>query len=111
MEIWVPKSGSAPVPDRIEAVWEAWWRDSPKDEGTVKLEDPEKEWWTGTELGLLRAYHFPGHATTSDESVGSDCMGAGFTWMDSSLKHCGSERIGRDEEGTSSGRAELGDDG
>ncbi len=87
------------------------WRDSPKDEGTVKLEDPEKEWWTGTELGLLRTYHFPGHATASDESVGSDCMGAGFTWMDSSLKHCGSERIGRDEEGTSSGRAELGDDG
>ena len=27
--------------------------------------------------------------------------------MDRSLKHCGSERIGRDEEGTSSGRAEL----
>jgi hypothetical protein len=23
MEIWVPKSGSAPVPDCIEAVWEA----------------------------------------------------------------------------------------
>jgi hypothetical protein len=23
MEIWVPKSGSAPVPDRIETVWEA----------------------------------------------------------------------------------------
>ena len=35
-------------------------------------------------------------------------MGAGFTWMDSSLKRCGSERIGREEEGTSSGRAELG---
>jgi hypothetical protein len=35
-------------------------------------------------------------------------MGAGFTWMDSSLKRCGSQRIGRDEEGTSSGRAELG---
>jgi len=108
MEIWVPKSGSVPVPDRIEAVWEAWRRDSPKDECTVKLEGPEKEWWAGTELGLLRAYHFPGHVTASDGSVGSDCMGAGFTWMDSSLKRCGSERIGRDEEGTSSGRAELG---
>jgi ribonuclease HI len=35
-------------------------------------------------------------------------MGAGFTWMDSSLKRCCSERIGRDEEGTNSGRAELG---
>ncbi len=74
----------------------------------MKLEGPEKEWWAGTELGLLRAYHFPGHVTVSDGSVGSDCMGAGFTWMDSSLKRCGSERIGRDEEGTSSGRAKLG---
>ncbi len=52
---------------------EAWRRDSPKDECTVKLEAPEK-----------------------------------FTWMVSSLKRCGSERIGSDEEGTSSGRAELG---
>ena len=57
---------------------------------------------------IATTYHFPGHVTVSDGSVGSDCMGAGFTWMDSSLKRCGSERIGRDEEGTSSGRADLG---
>ena len=69
---------------------------------------PREEWWAGTELGLLRAYHFPGHVTSSDGSVGSDCMGAGFTWMDRSLKRCGSERIGRDEEGTSSGRTGQG---
>jgi hypothetical protein len=74
----------------------------------VKLEGPEKEWWAGTELGLLRSYHFPGHVTAADGSVVPDCMGAGFTWMDSSLKRGGSERIGREEEGTSSGRAELG---
>ncbi len=56
----------------------------------MKLEVPEKEF------------------TASDGLVGPDCMGAGFTWMDSSLKRYGSERIGCDEEGTSSGRAELG---
>jgi hypothetical protein len=50
MEIWGSKLGSGPVPDRIEAVWEAWRRDSPKDECTVKLEGPEKEWWSDTEL-------------------------------------------------------------
>jgi ribonuclease HI len=33
-------------------------------------------------------------------------MGAGFVWLDRSK--CGSERIGREEEGTSSGRAEIG---
>ena len=25
MEIWAPKTGSAPAPDRIEEVWEEWW--------------------------------------------------------------------------------------
>ena len=94
MEIWVPKTGIASASDRIEAVWEAWRRDSPKDECTVKLEDPEKEWWEDTELGFLRSYHFPGHVTESDGSVGPDCMGAGFTWMDRSLERCGIERIG-----------------
>jgi hypothetical protein len=33
-------------------------------------------------------------------------MGAGFVWMDRSK--CGSEHIGREEEGASSGRAEMG---
>jgi hypothetical protein len=66
MEIWVPKAGISLAPDHIEAVWEAWCRDSPKDECTVKLEGPEKEWWTDTELGLIRASHFPGHVTESD---------------------------------------------
>jgi ribonuclease HI len=33
-------------------------------------------------------------------------MGAGFVWLD--LSKCGSERIGREEEASSSGRAEMG---
>jgi ribonuclease HI len=33
-------------------------------------------------------------------------MGTGFVWLDRSK--CGSERIGREEEGASSGRAEMG---
>ena len=45
-----------------------------RDECTVELEGPE-EWWAGTELGLLRVYHFPGHVTASDGSVGPDCGG------------------------------------
>ena len=35
-------------------------------------------------------------------------MGSGFTWRDRSVENCGSERIGRDEEGTGSIRAEMG---
>ena len=70
------------------------------------MEGPEKEWWADTELGLFRAYQFPGHVTASDGSVGAGSMGAGFVWLDRSK--CGSERIGREVEGTSSGRAEMG---
>ena len=57
-------------------------------------------------MGLLRAYWFTGHVTASDGSVGTGSMGAGFVWMDRSK--CGSERIGREEDGASSGRAEMG---
>ena len=39
-------------------------------------------------------------------SVGTGSMGAGFVWLDRSK--CGSERIGREEEGASSGRVEMG---
>ena len=63
-----------------------------------------------TELRLLRAYQFQlsRSVTASDGSVGLGCMGAGFTWMERSLESCGSERIGREEEGMRSGREELG---
>ena len=64
---------------------------SRKIECTVQLEGPEKEWWTGTELVLLRDYQFDGHVTTSDGSVGTVSMGAGFVWMD--LSKCGNELL------------------
>ena len=41
-----------------------------------------------------------------DVSVGTGSMGVGFVWLDRSK--CGSERIGREEEGTRSGKAEMG---
>jgi hypothetical protein len=106
MEIWVPKSGKSFSQGSIEEVWEAWRNDAPKDECKVHLEGPEKEWWAGTEMGLLRAYWFDGNVTASDGSVGTVSMGAGFVWMDHSK--CGSERVGREEEGANSGRVEMG---
>jgi ribonuclease HI len=106
MEIWVPKSGKRCYLESIEQIWEVWRNNAPKDECKVQLEGPEKEWWADTDMGLLRVYWFAGHLTASDGSVGTDSMGAGFVWLDRSK--CGSERIGREEEGTSSGRAEMG---
>jgi ribonuclease HI len=52
------------------------------------------------------AYWFEGHVTASDGSVGTGSMGAGFVWLDRSKD--GSEHVGREEEDTSSGRAEMG---
>ena len=62
MEIWVPKSGKDYSPESIEAIWEAWRNDSPKDECKVQLEGPEKEWLAVTELGLCG---LPGSPTMS----------------------------------------------
>ncbi len=99
MEIWVPTSRKSFSQESIEEAWEAWRNDTPKDECKVQLEGPEKEWWTGTEMGLLWASWFDGHVTTSDGSIGTDSMGAGFVWLDHSK--CGSEHIGREEEDVS----------
>ncbi len=106
MEIWVPKSEKSFSPESIEQIWEAWRNDTPKDECKVQLEGPEKKWWADTEMGLLRSYWFAGYVRASDGSVGTGSMGAVFVWLDR-LK-CGSERIGSEEERTSSGRAEMG---
>ena len=65
-----PKSEKGYSPDSIEAVWDAWRNDAPKDECRVQLEGLEKEWGAGTELGLLRAIQFPGLGTASVGSVG-----------------------------------------
>ena len=70
MEIWISKSEKGYSPDSIEAVWDAWRNDAPKDECRVQLEGLEKEWGAGTELGLLRAIQFPGLGTASVGSVG-----------------------------------------
>ncbi len=106
MEILIPKDSRGYSREDVETVWDTWWNDTQKDESRTQLEGPEKEWWTVTELDLLRTYQFPGQVTVSDGSVGSGCMGEGFVWLDRSK--CGSERIGREEEGTSSGRVEKG---
>ena len=48
MEIWIPKIGRGCSRENVEAVWDTWWNDVPKDEYRVRLEGPEKEWWAGT---------------------------------------------------------------
>ena len=78
MEIWIPKTGRSYSGENVEVVWDTWWNDDPQDECRVQVEGPEQGWWVGMELGLLRSYHFPGHVTSSDDSVGNGSMGSAF---------------------------------
>jgi hypothetical protein len=64
----------------------------------VKFEDPEKEWWADTELGLLRDYHFPGHVTSSVGSVGPDCNGD-RVYLDGQLSETLRQRKNRTRRG------------
>ncbi len=66
MEMWIPTNDRGYSREDVEAVWDTWRNDTQKDECRVQLVGPEKEWWTVTELGLLRVYQFPGHVTSSD---------------------------------------------
>jgi hypothetical protein len=59
MEIWIPKTDRGYSREDVETVWDTCRNDTQKDECRVQLEGPEKEWWAGTELGLLRTYQLP----------------------------------------------------
>ncbi len=78
MKILIPKNDRGYSREDVETVWDTWWNDTQKDECRVQFEGPEKEWWADTELGLFRDYQFPGHVTSSDDSVRAGSMGAGF---------------------------------
>ena len=60
-----------------------------KDECPVRLKGRERDYWMGTEIGILRGYGFQGHVTTGDCSDKQQC------------------KVGREEEGSSSNRPEL----
>ena len=85
---------------------EAWEHEHSKDEMNIDLRGLERHYWNGTEAGLLRCYDFPGESWAGDGSVHKGAMGAGIV--------CHQRptciivvRVGREEEGVSSLRAEL----
>jgi hypothetical protein len=90
-------------------VVEAWGRGSSeqKDECTVCLDDLERAYWMGTEVGLLGEYGFQGvtlgvDGSCKDGKVGSGCC----KFKEEGAGKCA--RVGREEEGTSSNMPELG---
>ena len=90
--------------DDLRAAWESI---EDKNECEVTLEGPDRDYWLGSEIGMLGGYAFKGVTMGIDGSNGEGRMGAGCccfkqTEVDRWV------RVGREDEGTSSNRPELG---
>jgi ribonuclease HI len=73
----------------------------------VRLDDLETALWMGTEVGQLGGYGFQGATLGVDESFKNGKMGSGCgKFREEGADKCA--RVGREEEGTSSNRPELG---
>ena len=106
MQCWVPQDmifDSEQAETNLQAAWE---HEDDKDEMNITLHGLERNFWKGTEAGWLGCYEFPGESWAGDGSVHKGVMGAGSVC----LQRPGCSlivRMGREEEGVSSLRAEL----
>ena len=77
-----------------------------KDECEVQLDGRDRDYWMGTEVGMLGGYGFQGQVTAGDGSSKQGTMGAGYNNLRRKKKkqQC---KVGREEEGSSSNRPEL----
>jgi len=72
----------------------------------VRLKERERDYWMGTEIGLLGNYGFQGQITAGDVSDKKGKMGAGHHNLRRKKKkqQC---KVGHKEMGSSSNRPEL----
>jgi len=77
-----------------------------KDECQVRLKGRERDYWMGTEIGMLGGYGFQGQVMASDCSDKESKIGAGYSNSRRKQKtqQC---KVGREEEGSSSNQPEL----
>jgi len=77
-----------------------------KDECQVQLKGRERDYWMGTEVGMLGGYGFQGQVTAGDGSDKNGKMGAGYYNLRRKKRkqQC---KVKREEEGSSSNRPEL----
>ena len=73
----------------------------------VRLNGPERDYWLGSEIGRLGGYEFQGAVYGIDGANQEGKMGAGCCRLGKPDEDQ-SARVGREEEGTSSNRPELG---
>ena len=107
MACWVDRSTLVPEA-RLMNLNEAWYQESEKDEFTLGLEGPEREYWLGTEVGRLGGYECKANTMQGKHTDGSEkgSMGAGCVGLNNdTLRH--NVQIGRSEEGAGSNRPEM----
>ena len=106
MKCWVHKDMHELRDEVLQKVQDAWDDVTEKDTCTIDLTGPEKDFWMGSEAGMLGCYWFRGVVFAGDGSDHRGRMGAGaFCLGDPEMKQC--VGVGREEEGTSSNRPEL----
>ena len=107
MTAWVHKDCEMISQEKLVSIQQAWDCEEMKDECTVRLNGSERDYWLGSEIGRLGGYGFQGavygiDGANQDGKMGAGCCRLGKPDEDQSA------RVGREEEGTSSNRPELG---
>jgi hypothetical protein len=77
MTAWVHKECDIIEEEALTKLQEAWDSSEHKDECTVCLDDLERAYWMGTEVGLLGGYGFQGATLGVDGSCKYGQMGSG----------------------------------
>ena len=107
MMAWVNKECDVIEEDALTKLQEAWDSSEQKDECIVRLNDLEGAYWMGTEIGQLGAYGFQGVTLGVDGFCKDGRMGSGCCkFGEKGEGKC--VRVGREDEGTSANRPELG---
>jgi ribonuclease HI len=107
MTAWVHRECDVIEEEAITKLQEAWDSSEQKDECIVRLNDLEGAYWMGTEIGQLGGYGFQGVTLGVDGSCKDGRMGSGCCeFGEKGEGKC--VRVGREDEGTSSNRPELG---
>jgi len=72
----------------------------------VQLKERERDYWMGTEIGMLRGYGLQGQVAAGNGSNKKGKIGAGYNNLRRKKKkqQC---KVGREEEGSSSNQPEL----
>ena len=107
MTAWVHKDCDIMDQDALLRLQGAWDSPEQKDECAVCMNDFERDYWMGTKVGQLGGYGFQGaifgvNGSCKDGTMGSGCC----KFQEDEADKCA--RVGREEEGTSSNRPELG---